>query len=168
MGVAESTQYRKLEGVLVIHKYYEDCVKLKFYSENEHFCEFFYLRKDQEQEGYDKILESINRCDLIKIIYYEEHFRGLTKRDCKIRKNICNLVVIRFPESLNIMQINHNNELWDSITTDQDEKYFCKKSLINEIGYHAVKIKITRYNDRTTIYREITEAKKISDSNKID
>jgi hypothetical protein len=156
-------------GMLLVHKYYEDCVKLKFYPEykdDDYFCQFFYLGKDHED--YNKILESITRCDLIKIMYYEEPIRCVGHK-FKIQNRICNLSVISLPKSINIIKIDPGNKLSDFITTDRGNKYFCEKSLINQIGHYAVKIKMTAYTSRSEIYRQIVEAQKIkSDQNKTD
>jgi hypothetical protein len=164
MGVAESTQYRKLEGVLVIHKYYEDCVKLKFYTVSDAYFKFFYLMKCHSK--YHEYLALINLKSLISVKYYEEAFlTGMKKGSrCKVKKCISRLKIIKLPESVavNITHINDNDKHWNMLTTDKGEKYFSKKCIVNKKGYYTVKFEMSNFQDKNQIWKNITQAKIIN------
>jgi hypothetical protein len=158
MGSEQSTQASK-PGVLVVHKYYEDCVKLKFYPENRSDGEFFYLAKSHS--NYDKYLEHINQGNVVRVLYYEEKFdMGIPKRfPYKVQNFISRLNVIKLPELINITQIENTDEIWACFTTDKGEKYFCKKGLVDKLGSYACKAEVSRNRNENRWWRLLTEAK---------
>jgi hypothetical protein len=151
-------------GICVIHKFYEDCVKIKFYPENNDTGEIFYLKKNHQY--YCEYLKHIRQSNLVEVAYYQEIFStGTPGKAMHVKQCIANLnVIMKQTDSftVNATNVNSWNESWNEVITDNGKKYYCRKSIIQEIGSYKVTVEVTIFDHSCKIHKIITKAEKLS------